>query len=75
MYYEINISRLQKRASGTEQYIHFFATNERSINTMNKLNEVYSELKKAFPSPKYKLTVTRWVKNGHDISENEIHTI
>lgn len=41
MYYEINVALNGK---------HFFATNERSITNETKLKEVYSILKKKFPT-------------------------
>ena len=50
MYYEINVS-----LNGS----HFFATSERSIQTQSKMNQVYKELKRAFPTSKgYEVSVT-----------------
>lgn len=63
MYYEINVSKNGK---------HFFATSERSITSEDKLNEVYGELKRAFPvSDGYKMNVTYWEKQGQSVDMPE----
>lgn len=73
MYYEINIAK--KTGKKFPEYEHYFATAERSITSMKKLNEVYNVLKKAFPEPEFRMSATQWEKKGRGIAENEIHDI
>lgn len=56
MYYEINVTLNGK---------HLFATDERSITTQTKLDEMYKLFTEKFPeSEGYKLDVTEWNKVG-----------
>ncbi len=63
MYYEINVSKLNSKI----EYEHFFATSERSIRSKEKLKEVHTQLKSAFPAPEYKISVLKWEKNGYRV--------
>lgn len=64
MYYEINISKRNDKGD----YIHFFATAERSITSMHHLKIVYTELAKAFPEPEYNITASYNQKIGEFIN-------
>lgn len=56
MYYEINVSLNGK---------HLFATAERSITDVHKLNAVYKLFTEKFPKEDgYRITVTKWDKVG-----------
>lgn len=68
MYYEINIAK--RNAKG--EYIHYFATAERSITTIDNAKEIYNELCKAFPEPNYNITVSKIEKIGTFI---DVHTL
>ena len=59
MYYEINVSLNGK---------HLFATDERSITSRERMEEVYKLFEQKFPkSEGYTLDVTLWVKSGTPI--------
>jgi hypothetical protein len=59
MSYEINVSKLeQSYHSRGKSYRHFFATAERSIDSKERLKEIYNELKNAFPEPEYNITIS-----------------
>lgn len=65
MYYEINVAKLNEK---TGRYEHFFATDERSITNMFKLEEVVNVFYKKFPEEEgYKLTCTHWEMRGEEI--------
>ena len=65
MYYEINVAKLDEK---TGKYEHFFATDERSIRNMFKLEEVVNVFKEKFPEEEgYKLTCTHWETVGEEI--------
>lgn len=65
MYYEINVAKLNKK---TGRYEHFFATDERSIISMSKLEEVVNVFYKKFSEEEgYKLTCTHWEIRGKGI--------
>lgn len=64
MYYEINISKKNNKGD----YVHFFATAERSITSEEHLVNVYDKLNECFPSPEYKLTVTNWRSTGSNVN-------
>lgn len=56
MWYEINVSKDGK---------HYFATNERSIGTIDKAVEIRDRLKKAMPEEEgFKYTITQWQTTG-----------
>lgn len=58
-YYEINVSLNGK---------HLFATDERSITSRERMEEVYKLFEQKFPkSEGYILDVTLWVKSGTPI--------
>ena len=64
MGYEINISLDGK---------HLFATHERSVTNVRKLQEVLPILMEKFPSSEgYKITVTEWRKIGKLINIEEV---
>ena len=66
MYYEINVSKLNPQ---TGKYEHYFATSERSITNMFKLQTVVDDLKNRFPeSEGFKITCTHWQKNGEEMA-------
>lgn len=61
MYYEINVS-----INGR----HFFATAERSITTAAELAAALRVFREKFPACEgYGISVTKWEKVGHIISE------
>lgn len=61
MFYEINVSK---------NGFHFFATDERSIQSKEKLEIVLKIIKEKFPeSEGYELLVTRYEKVGYIITE------
>lgn len=65
MYYEINVAKFNKE---TCRYEHFFATDERSIISMSKLEKVVNVFYKKFPEEEgYKLTCTHWETRGEEI--------
>ena len=65
MYYEINVTKINSKTGRQE---HFFATNERSITNMFKLEEVVNVFKKKFPEEEvYKITCTHWETIGEEI--------
>jgi len=66
MYYEINIAK--RNAKG--EYHHYFATAKRSITTIEKAEEIYGELSKAFPEPEYNIMVSKFEKIGSLIDVN-----
>lgn len=60
MYYEINVALNGK---------HFFATDKRSINNKNKLEEVYKVFKEKFPKEEgYDILVTYYETIGKHIN-------
>ena len=64
MGYDINVSLNGK---------HFFATHERSITNIWKLQEILPIFMERFPeSEGYKITVTAWQKTGKHMSIEEI---
>ena len=66
MYYEINVSKLNSK---TGRYEHYFATSERSITNMFKLQTVVDDLKNRFPkSEGFKITCTHWQKIGEEMA-------
>jgi len=68
MYYEINIAK--RNAKG--EYIHYFATAERSITTIERAKEIYTELSNAFPEPEYNISVSKIEKIGSYIDVNKL---
>lgn len=66
MHYEINVS-----LNG----MHFFATAERSIQSEEKLIQVYNALKAAFPEDKgYWVKATYWQKTGKEVNMQALTT-
>ena len=64
MGYEINVSLNGK---------HFFATHERSITNIWKLQEVLPIFMEKFPEAEgYKITVTEWQKTGKHMDMEEV---
>lgn len=64
MGYEINVSLNGK---------HFFATHERSITNIWKLQELLPIFMEKFPEAEgYKITVTEWQKTGKHMDIEEI---
>ena len=64
MWFEINISKDGQ---------HYFATSERSITTLQKLEEVTKDFVEKFPEEDgYKIDVTKQQKTGVSIPLNEI---
>lgn len=64
MGYEINVSLNGK---------HFFATHERSITNIWKLQEVLPIFMEKFPEAEgYEITVTEWQKTGKHMDIEEI---
>ena len=65
MYYEINVSKLNP---DTGRYEHYFATAERSITNMFKLQKIVDDFKIKFSEEEgYKLTCTHWETRGEEI--------
>ena len=65
MYYEINVSKLNP---DTGRYEHYFATAERSITNMFKLQTAVDDFKNRFPeSEGFKITCTHWQKIGEEM--------
>ena len=65
MYYEINVSKDGK---------HLFATDKRSIRFYWELEKVYRILEEKFPKEEgYKVTVTKWVEFGEEITDVYAH--
>lgn len=64
MYYEINVAKLNP---DTGRYEHYFATAERSITNMFKLQKIVDDFKIKFPkSEGFEITCTRWEKIGEE---------
>ena len=64
MGYEINVSLNGK---------HFFATHERSITNIWKLQELLPIFMEKFPEAEgYKITITEWQKTGKHMDIKEI---
>ena len=64
MYYEINVSKFNP---DTGRYEHYFATAERSITNMFKLQKIVDDFKIKFPkSEGFEITYTRWEKKGEE---------
>ena len=65
MHYEINVS-----LNGH----HFFATNERSITSRDKLNKVWEAIRKAFPeSEGYEMSATEYSEVGYFLDMNKVN--
>ena len=65
MYYEINVSKLNPN---TGKYEHYFATAERSITNMFKLEKIINDFKIKFPTIEgFKITCMCWEKKGEEI--------
>lgn len=58
MYYEINVSKLTKRAGIGERYEHYFATAKRSITFYEDACEMLKEFQKIFPAPEFNITIS-----------------
>jgi hypothetical protein len=59
MWYEINVTKNGK---------HYFATNERSITTIDKAVEIRDLLKRAMPEEEgFSFSITQWQKTGIEI--------
>ena len=70
-HYEINVSKARGlNYQGEPHYVHFFATHERSCVTAEAMREVHAEIVKAFPSPEFKVTVTKHMFRGQYIEVN-----
>lgn len=69
MGYEINVSKLSNRNDHSKNtYVHYFATADRSIGHDNiKLRAIYDQFKTLFPSPEYKITVSKIETIGEEI--------
>lgn len=60
MYYEINVA-----LNG----VHFFATDERSVTSEEKLGEVLKAFRKRFKNEDgVTMTVSQWVKSGRHLA-------
>lgn len=55
MYYEINVSKLNK---STGRYHHFFATAERSCTNPWSFKKVLAAMKERFLEPEFRITAT-----------------
>ena len=65
MYYEINVSKLNPH---TGRYEHYFATAERSITNMFKLEKIANDFKIKFPTIEgFKIDCMHWEKVGEEI--------
>lgn len=65
MYYEINVAKLNP---DTGRYEHYFATAERSITNMFKLESIINDFKMKFPTIEgFKITCMHWKKVGEEI--------
>ena len=65
MYYEINVAKLNP---DTGRYEHYFATAERSITNMFKLEKIVNDFKIKFPTIEgFEITCMRWEKKGEEI--------
>lgn len=59
MYYEINVSKKRVRFGNAPQYVHYFATAERSITTTEQLKEILEHFVSIFPEPEYNISISR----------------
>lgn len=60
--------------SGWSDYRHFFRTGETLANLADAV-AVHAELREAFPSPAYLLTVTHWRAEGTDMTPSPGHSL
>ena len=60
MYYEINVSKLAKN----DMYKHYFATAERSLDSLSEAKQMVKVFMEKFPEPKFKIKVTRYEEIG-----------
>lgn len=67
MYYEINVSKLRKNG----QYVHYFATAERSLTEKQEAIKALHDFRKRFPKPEFKITFSRWEKQGNGYNDIE----
>jgi hypothetical protein len=74
MYYEINIAQIQG-VTPKEWYRHLFATAPRSIQTKEKLEQVYGLLLIAFPFPQYEISITQHHQESVCISTSNFEQI
>lgn len=56
MYYEINVSKKAKNG----MYKHYFATAERSLDSLSEAQNMVIVFMEKFPEPKFKINVTRY---------------
>jgi hypothetical protein len=56
-HFEVNVSRLTK-VRGSAQYLHFFATHERSITSAQELAVLKQVFDEKFPSPEYSVSIS-----------------
>lgn len=69
MHYEINVSKRtgKKNWNGTDEYHHYFATAERSLNNPDSAKKMWEDFKVLFPAPEYELSITKWEKIGKPV--------
>lgn len=67
MYYEINIAKRNDKGD----YMHHFATAERSITNKSKLKVVLADLMKVFTTPEYNISVSYNEEVGVSMDANE----
>jgi hypothetical protein len=58
MYYEINVSKLKKRAGQIDRYEHYFATAPRSITFYKEAVRMLKEFMKHYSAPAYNVTIS-----------------
>jgi hypothetical protein len=76
MAYEINISKAVQNEDGTIKmdykneptYVHYFATAERSIDSITKLKQILDDLRLIYTTPLFNITATSWSKVGESIN-------
>ena len=72
MSYEINIAKRYRDYTGKERYGHYFATSDRSLETKEKMQEVLTDLREAFPEPEFQISVSKQVRYWQTVNIDEI---
>lgn len=67
MYYEINIAKNSKTG-----YYHLFATHKRSCTSIFDTKAVLSVILEKFPSPEYKVSVTKYEETGYSMDIDDV---
>lgn len=76
MYYEVNVTRMRDgdeiKKYSQQRYEHWFATAARSIQDKQKASQVYQDMIKRFPEPKFKITVSFYEETGRIVDLEQL---